>query len=75
MYPYAWLAFATMCLTIAAAIAQRVWLSPPATTLNKELREDRSDRNHGVGGYFSAARPGERPGSSRSAHLAIKANK
>jgi toxin CptA len=30
LYPYAWLAFATMCLTIAAAIAaQRVWFARP----------------------------------------------
>ncbi len=28
LYPYAWLAFATMCLTIAAALAaQRAWLA------------------------------------------------
>jgi uncharacterized membrane protein YedE/YeeE len=33
LYPYAWLAFATMCLTIAAAImAQRVWLSRLSAT-------------------------------------------
>jgi uncharacterized membrane protein YedE/YeeE len=33
LYPYAWLAFATMCVTIAAALtAQRVWLGRPRTS-------------------------------------------
>lgn len=32
LYPYAWIAFGTMCLTIAAAlVAQRAWLSRPRT--------------------------------------------
>jgi uncharacterized membrane protein YedE/YeeE len=32
LYPYAWLAFATMCVTIAAALmAQRAWLARPRT--------------------------------------------